>query len=140
MSVHANFYVLLDSTMATQYYSHYDGYFRGIGNDLRTLILNAISKKESTSDISLRDILLDTIHSVYEVENLFTLNSRNILSDAGPEFVYLIDPISEPEKVHLYGFYINPFGLLENKTVREVLDIIKTMGTEFDLNKKIEEN
>lgn len=138
MSTRANFYVMLDNTLVYQYYNHYDGYFAGLGNDLRTTILKVLGESTLTHELSLRDKLLEELRINYEEENVSAVTQQNKLHP-DIEYVYILDPIADRATISLYGYSLKRFGEFDKKTIKEVLDSVTQRGTKFDLNKEIEE-
>lgn len=138
MSTRANFYVLLDETLVYQYYNHYDGYFKGLGNDLRTTILKVLGESTLTQELSLRDILLEELRINYEEENVSAVTQQNNLHP-DIEYVYILDPITDRTTISLYGYSLKHFREFDKKTIKEVLESVMQNGTKFDLNKEIDE-
>lgn len=114
MSTRANFWIVNPNNTIQQYYCHFDGYFEGLGANLRNTILKALGLHASNCSKSTYEYLLSLIaensfdpqkeecsQKEWEIEDCFDQTIINKLH-GDIEYLYVVD-CSDVNNIKLYG-------------------------------------
>lgn len=91
MATRSQVILITNDNKAHLYYHHWDGYPKGVGEELRRYMVYSIGMKVLCSDRSMYDLMMDSIsaNSSYEDENIFDLSNHNHLH-ADIEYLYIV--------------------------------------------------
>ena len=134
MSTRANIILVTPDNRIHQYYHHCDGYFSGVGEELRKYLVYSIEMSTLVKDLPVYDILIGEMagDSQYEDEYKMELEKHNRLH-ADIEFLYTIkDSV-------LYG--CDAWDMYKKvNTYKELLDFVCVEKNILPLDKCLHDN